>query len=364
MKKVKHIKFRIKLKGEGIVNFDSNNQKYMYTNFDSKEKKYTYTNLSDKMSPDKLKYKNVNYAKKHFYTDKDGNLQYKIAISSDALRHNIFKEDTNNQSSSVVHHNAILYSNIAHLANILRGYMYTGKDEIPTIKRKSPITITDAEQTCNAVSYIETFARSGEKNQDAEAVDNSYYKKEVVGKIEYESIGQIDLKELQFVSADPIFDRYSFNPDFFEMYTTFLQAKISGFNSELGYYMDKLSSIQIPELGFKFSNEDLVILIQEFFKRLLKLNITRKSAYVKIESVEYKLVYDPIEDTFNDETGWIKLDGHNSINNINFEPEEFYVLTDKKIAEKLRMKIVQAYEKKKESNKKKKEPKTKETEKK
>lgn len=333
MKKVKHIKFRIELEGEGIVNYDSNDQKWIYKD----------TNLNSKMG---TYHDNVNYAKKHFYKNGD-NLDYKICISSDCLRHDIFKMDAMFQSPNVVHQDALLYSFISNPANILRGYMFA--DKKLTQKKKSIITITDAEQICNSISNIETFSRSGFKNQDSDITDNSFYKKETIGKIKYSSKGQIDLMQLQFVSVDPIFDRFSFNPDSFELYKSFLKTRMN-FNSDLGYYLIKDSSIEIPEYGFKFSNDNVNFLTKEFFKRLLKLDILRKGSYAKISKLEYKLVYDVIEDTFDSENNWVEIKHESDIDSINFESEEYYVEEEFSKAKELRENIVKEYDSKKLEN--------------
>jgi hypothetical protein len=338
MEKVKNILFRVNLKGNGIVNFDDSSQKFMYNG----------TNLNSM----KTMYDNTSYAKKRFYKDVDGNLTYKICISSDCLRHDIFKEDILNQSPNIINNEAVLYSFIASPANLLRGYLFADKKE--TYKRKGAITITDAEQTCNAVSYIETFSRSGLKNQDSDKADNSFYKKETIGNIKYSTIGNIDLMQLQFVSVDQIFDRFSFNPDSFELYKAFLKTKLENFNSELGYFQIESSVIDIPEYGFKFSNENVNKLVQEFFTRLLKLNILRKNAYANIESIEYKLVYDVIEDTFDTEDGWLSIKNEFDIKNINIIVEDFYVSVDESNAKKLRNDIELDYEKRKKEAKDKK----------
>ena len=84
MKKIKTIQFKLNLTGDGIVNFDSNEQKWIHIN--------NTTGLSGNRND------NVSYAKKNFYKtnklDKDSKeiLDYKIKISSDCLKKAIFCE--------------------------------------------------------------------------------------------------------------------------------------------------------------------------------------------------------------------------------------------------------------------------------
>lgn len=339
-KTVKNILFRLKIKGHGIVNYDSKDQKYAFNSNwkDNSPLKKMHTN-----------YENTSYAKKKLY-GKDGNVEsYKISISSDCLRHEIFKDDVMFQSPNLIHSPALLYSFIASPVGLLRGYLFAEQEE--QLKRKSAITLIDAQQTCDAISYIEIFSKSGLKNKDIDKTDNTLFKKEVVGDIKYATEGNIDLAQMQFVSASQVFDRYALNPDFFETYKQFLKAKLPSFNSELGYFLIKDSSVGISEYGFMLSDEDVKCLIQMFFKKLLNMNIKRKNAFARTESLEYKLVYDPIDDRFEDENGWISINGIDDINTIEFDTEKFYIQEDAKLAEE-RNAIIQAdYERRKQVKK-------------
>ena len=307
-KKVKNILFRMKVKGEGIVNFDSSEQSWAYNG----------TNLHRM----KTNHKNTTYAKKKFYGKTD-DLTYKLSISSDCMKHEVFSKDILFQSPNLINNEALLYSFIASPVSLLRGYLFADGSE--PYKRKGVITMVDAEQTCDAISHIETFSRSGMKNEDKEIVDNSFYKKEVVGKVEYSTNGNIDLMQLQFVSCSQLFDRYAFNPDLFETYTKFMQTKLTSFNSKLGYYLIKDSVVELPEYGFIMSDENIQILVKMLFERLLQMNIKRKNAFAKTEKLEYKLVYDVLEDTFENEDGWKQLTHKSEIDTISFVPESFYV---------------------------------------
>lgn len=330
MKKVKNVLFRLDLKGNGIVNFDSSDQKYVFNN-DSKTSFFEMGSTHN----------NVSYSKKRF-SKKDDKLTYKICISSDCLRHDIFKEDSISQSPNIIHDNLIFYSFIASPSCIERGYLFA---DTVSFKKKSPITITDAIQTCDAVSYLETFSRSGQKNEDSDVKDNTFFTKEVVGDIEYKSKGIIDLEQLQFVSVDPIFDRFSFNPDYFETYKSFLGHRLKNFNSELGFYKLTTAINDIPEHGFKFSNENVNDLIKDFLMKVKKIFIKRKGSFAKTTKLEYKLVYDPLVDTFEKEDGWIEINSEKDI--VDIDVENYYVEHDTEKALELRAKLNSEYEKNK-----------------
>lgn len=331
MKKVKNILFRVKLEGYGIVNYDSPEQKNFY--------------YGTKINGFATRHDNINYAKKNFFKAGE-DVQYKIKISSDCLRHEIFKEDFFVQIPNLIHEDGLLYSFIGSPAAMLRGYLFAETNK-PTLKRKSAVTMTDAVQTCDAISIIETFAKSGEKNRDIGKSDNTFFKKETIGDIKYEAIGNLDLMALQFLSGDLAFDRLAFDTDKFEIFKKFMSMRIEDFNSEIGYYQIANSVNNIPELGIKFSNNNVVFFVKAFFNRLLKMDIRRNNAFAKVSNLEYKLVFDPLEDTFDDENGWVTLGSESAIDEIDFVTHDFYIEHDFEKAEKFRFDIKEAIKKSK-----------------
>ena len=177
---IKNILLKLELEGQGIVNYDSNDQKYI---------------LNDTHLKNVIKSDNVSYAKKTFYQNDDGKLSFKIKISNDSLKHSMFGQDMISQNPNIVHHDYLLYNYIASPTGFLRGYLFPKKIG-DTQKKSSPISLCDAEQTCNAKSAIEVFSRSGEKISNdgtSDKGDTTFYFKETIGKIKYESIGAIDL---------------------------------------------------------------------------------------------------------------------------------------------------------------------------
>ena len=312
MKNVKRIEFRLVIEGNGIVNFDSGDQKFIFNG----------TNLN------KLKSRNdnVNYAKKNFYTDDKGELTYKIKISSNSLRHQIFKDTIFAQTPNVRHDDIIFISYLANQAGLLRGYMDAPKNG-ETVKHKGGLCITSAEQINNAVSQLEFFANSGEKDS------NSLFSKETVGDIAYQAIGSIDVRELQFLSCDKVFGRYGINPDSFELYKMLFKTKMPSYDGNLGYYKMVSSYIDIPEYGIKIGNQTTVELIKWLFINMLEYYVGRSNAYARTQSLEYRYITNGTNPNLNP---WTRLDSSDDIDVINFDVSENYVLTDSNDAKKLR----------------------------
>lgn len=333
MKKVKGILFNFDLVGTGIVNFDNKDQRFQWNQLSGKPH---------------CKYDNVNFAKKNWYKDENGELTYKVKISSDCLRNAIFKTDFQCQSPNIADNELIFLIFLSSPASILRGYQFTTK--VYPYKKKSTVTITDAEQTCDAVSNIEIGSTSGLKITDENKSDTTLHYHESVGNIKYSGAGAIDLKELQFLSMDQVFDRMALNSDLFDNYSKFLKTKLPSFNSTPKYYYIDGTSVKIPELGVVFSDEDVVTLVKEFFKRLLSLNISRRNSYAKIYGLKIKFIYDCTVDTLNENENWITIKNESEVPE--FEPENFYVEeVDFDKAKELRFAFEKAIEDRKTKNK-------------
>ncbi len=337
---LKRIAFRLNLKGQGIVNFSDNRQRWIFNNLKEKDEKG-----KDIIHTMSYHHNNVSYAKKSFLNEK---LDYKIMISSDCLRNAIFDRDYVAQSAVITHNKELLIAFLASPAAILRGFLLTENDK-DTPKRKSAFSIVDAIQTCNAKSYLEAFSKSGEKisKKTAEdSADNSFFVKETIGEIEYKSNGIIDMENLQFVSLDQLFDRFAFNPDYFEKFKEILKLRIPEFDSNIGYFIRKGTSFQVPEKGFMFNQEVTNILIKELLSRIVNIDIERTKAFAKIDLLEIKPIYDLLD---NSEEGWIKITSEEQINKLNFNVFEFYEESEKTQSEIFRKNLEDAAEIKREN---------------
>lgn len=345
-KKVKNILFKLDIQGNGVVNYDSNDQKYLWNK------------NTEKAGVEFVKYDNVSFAKKRWYKNGDA-VEKKIIISSNCLRHYIFKNELEVYSPETAIDDHLLISMIASPALISRGYMSLTKGET-SVKRSTSLNITDAEQTNGAISTLDTFSRSGAKTQDESKSDNTFFKKETVGNIEYTTKGNIDLMNLQFISCDEVFDRMAFDPDFFEEYSQILRGYLPDFSSSLKYYKSNTSVIDIPEYGILLSPQNIQFLVKDLLKRMLRFSIRKASAYAETTSLKIKLVYDVVEDKINNNEGWTEVT-EDVINNLEFDPEIFYTERDeneslllrKSLSEKLKAKKLKNKEEAKANDKKK-----------
>lgn len=324
IKKVKNILFKLELKGNGIVNYDSNKQKFLAS-------KTNFLEVGDDNKKHNNKYNNnIMFAKKNYYIDNENKYNYRIKISSNALRYSILGSDDVENNPAIMQYENIFYRKITSLNKIIQGYLFNDKNK-PAYKKSSALCISDAIQTNNSISHLEIFIKNSIKNSksgDIDKSDNTLFYKENIGDITYESIGNICLDKLQFISCDQLFDRCAFNSDDFEIYKKYLKLNIPILNDiDLAYYGFQ-NKDNLPEYGILFSDDITLYLVKHLLKKMLSLSIYKANAYAIINKLKIKLVYDPLIDTFDNYNGWIDINSENDINNLNFEIYQFYHLID------------------------------------
>lgn len=326
---MKSILIDVNLKGRGIVNFDGGDQKWLFKGSEKFKSLYT-------------PHDNVKYSKKVFYKDDDNQLSdFKIKISDKCIKKAIFNNDMVGQNTNFIQNSDLKFMQIGSPLFMLSGYVITVKNGI-SYKKKSPITLTDAIQTNNVKPILDTNTRSGfkqTKSDDTDKSDTTFFKVESVGDITYNGKGTINLNELQFVSLDDYYDRWAFSVDEFEYFKKYFKMQVKSFNSEPGYFKIKDSQNSIPELGIKFSQEDVDFMVKYYLKRLLTMKILRNNAYAEIDNLRIKFVDDCVLDTFNSTDKWIEINSIDDINNLKIVYDDFYVEMDTIESENIRKEI-------------------------
>lgn len=306
---VKNFIFRATLEGEGVVNFDDNDAKWQVLKYGNPASKEAYKN------------KNVKIAKSSytFITEditEDGELVPRyvrnLKISSNCLRHHIFNVDVRN--GRICYNDAILASVISSPEYQLQGYLFTSDSiKSDSIKKKSPVTISDAEETSGAVITPELGSVAGDKSE------TSLYYTENVGRTAYTFIGAISPKDIEFLSADDFFERRGVKSEWVETDNGLLNLAFKQRYGELPYTLDYCTATgnvftkHIGEKGLHFSEKYVKELISIFFKKLLSLDISRSKAYAKISRLEVKPVYDAIMDTVDNPKGWITISSEEGV---------------------------------------------------
>lgn len=285
---MKAIELKVKLIGQGIVNFDSNEQSYLWNKQNSVER----------VNKD---HKNVSFGKGRYYEVEDGDnvLVKKVpVISADCFRHYVFLEQSVHMPN-IMHDEMLLLKAQATKTLLQRGYLFAKGNG--TYKRTSPFKTSPAYGVSYGLSQIETYSNRQERNnieKDDSKSETSFFKKEVRGDIKYELRAWIDLQELQFISLSDIHDRLSIDPDNVDIYREFLSETLK---SEVppAKYFKKNGDVyaDIPEYGIKLTNEQTLDLARDLIEKIIRFNIVRTtSGWVQTETVEARIINDVLSD--------------------------------------------------------------------
>lgn len=312
---IKKIIFQADFEGQGIVNFDGDEQR----NFLNEHCGTKYFNNNYKLGK-KVFTKKENASEEPSFIDKNGkeyfnNTDYLLKISSTCLRNAIFANDANVTNPRICIASPILAYYISSIQGLLRGYTAMEYGNF-AITKKSAISCPCAIQTNNSLSYVELQSNSAPKESGGDDKSStSLYFTEKVGDITYMTKGFISLQELQFLSCDPFFGRIMFNPQWLEgenplIDRMFLQH-YGATPYKKGYFSSSTATLtnHLGEQGLLFNEDFVIFLVKEQIKRLLNININRAEGYAVIKSLKIKF----IENGFNPfkEEGWVEVNLEN-----------------------------------------------------
>jgi len=315
----KAILIKATIEGSGIVNFDSNQQRFTWNR---------------QKNVERCNFENTMFGKGRYYSHSEKNAdgedkEYltKVGmISADCIRHTMYDDVMSVHLPNVMHDNELLTRVVAHPAFIERGYMFA--KDTATWKRKSAFALSYAKAVTESVPALETYSNTQSKtgeDKSENAAETSFFKREVRGESVYDLQGQIDVKELGFISMSDVHDRLNIHPDCEALYREVLGKGFGSEISEPAFFLKDGDLYGIPEYGIQLSPDQVRFLIEDILKRLARFNLVRTvTGYARTVSLSIKFVNDPLEDLFNDEDGWINVfDGkkfnYTALDDINLE---------------------------------------------
>jgi hypothetical protein len=299
---IRTVFFKLTIDGVGVVNFDSENQKYLW-------------NRMDKNSGVEIARTNNVAFGKATYSRSGDKLTRSPKISADALRHAMWENEMATIIPNVMHFDEMLLNALASPMLVTRGYMFA-KDN-GTFKRKSPVVFSAAHAE-HDIAQLETHSNTTPKFKDDDEkilVDaksqedsaTSFFSRETRGQLTYRSEGSVDLTELGFISLSDVHGRMALNPDHQEEYRQLLKQRL-GSDEDIpapAYYVKPFDVYKIPEYGIKLTENQVRLLLKDLFQRISSINIQRTTTgYARTQAVDVKLVQDPIDDLFYEDDGW------------------------------------------------------------
>ena len=266
MKNIKNITIHVTLNGKGGVNWEgSNGNKAAFVQA-LKDAGMEANNVSGRET------KNVKWHKANYY-NRDGKLVRIPKISADCLRHQM--AGTKNSTITIV--DSVWAAYLASNEALVRGFFFPIEGDISTV-RKSPTTYTDAEETSGAISMLENKSASGVRN------DTSYYQQETFGATVWEFDININLSELQFISASDIYSRRAVPRKLENIVLKNLRDRFGDVKD--GYYALKRASVETPEYGFMLPNSAVRSLVSWLVGTLKEIYIGQATSYAKFASMK------------------------------------------------------------------------------
>ena len=264
-KAIKTISFKVVLDGMGGVNWEgSNGNKAAFV------KAMIDLGLSPNVTNQNVK--NIKWHKANYYI-RDGKMVHVLKISADCIRHQM----AGAKNSTITLIDSVWAAYLASNEALVRGYFFPKEGEITT-KRKSPLSVTDAEEVSGVISTIENKSASGVRN------DTSFFQQETFGSTVWEFTITLNLSELQFIPASDIYDRRAI-PRHLE--NTMLKKYREKFGDvKDGYYKMKHASVDIPEYGFMLPQSAVRTLVNWYADTVRNINIldaTSHATYVKMD---------------------------------------------------------------------------------
>lgn len=259
-KQLSNIKIQLTTKGQGIVNFDSTDQKFM---------------LNKSAGANIITHDNTKIAKATYSKDANGNIVRTVKVSSQCIRQAIYCVKHN---PNIMYSQSLFNDSISSMAALVLGYMYANEKK-GAAKKKSPLVVTDAQEVSGAIPTFNTHSNSGDRN------DTSLYYVEEVGDTRFETTLLLDLSELKHIVLSDTYGRNSVFPDGEEALKAKLREKYGEISE--GYYKMEGEDGSVPEYGAELSDEAVVAIVKDLIARIKQLRISRANGYLEFDSMKF-----------------------------------------------------------------------------
>lgn len=318
---IKKIALRIESEGIGVVNFNGNQPEFGYQINALTGRHYDTNN------------KNISYAKRNFYknenSDDDSQLYKEVLkISGDTFRGAMFYDYPNYKPAQMSYNEQLMLRNVASPMYIIRGGMYTFRSEkSASITRKSPLCITCAEDITGAYINCDTHIKLAERD------DTSLFYRDSTGSVKYRNYGFIDIAGFQFMNADPCATA-SLKSDWLDVKKNESESLIESVYKKLykrvpfktGHftYNTDYNNHLTCMYGIKFDDEFVKSMIKQTLLRILQINISKATAFMKTTSLKIKMISEYANTGIFNDSNWIELKTPEDIENLDFDIFDFY----------------------------------------
>lgn len=276
VKGIHSVDFKVQARGHGCVNFNGN---YSLWSYDAE--KYV-TNVK---TPKLIGLSSMEDNKKISSKDIISNPSVKMFVSTNCLRHSIFKDGFPNHTSELTRKN--VFNLLSNPNGLIRGYAIT--DDVP-LMRKSCLLLEKAVD--NKREFIdEILTTSGQRD------NTSLFGQINAGETEYDFYGSINVEDLQFISTDNIFGRANALAEKDEVVklAEIVSASLTSLSLELeldnmpvakyGFWQRKGRVIKEGEYGILLNQDAIHTLVQWTIDQIGNLYINQAKGNMIVEKV-------------------------------------------------------------------------------
>lgn len=307
---MRSIKFKIIFEGEGCVNYDSlENQLGILNELYSCHGKFNDNTL---------------VMKKNYYQNDGEKLMAVPKIDKNKLRYYIF----GNQVSpyDVINENITMHE-LAKWETLCRGTTLLLKKGI-NLHKKSSFNITDASLVNDAKPQFTVQTSNVVDPTTGKRASTSMFNVETLGKTVWEAEGNIDMCEIQFLSASERNDRMYVLPDWVSSgkFKEFLNQEFGDLsNPTVGYFLANRSVH--PEYGILLNNEVIERILKNTLISMLRVEAHGRMGSMKTTSLKIQLCDDLVSLDYENE--WINIRSIDDIENMNLSKIDcFYKVAD------------------------------------
>lgn len=310
--------FKLSIKGNGIVNYDSVEQKWFLRKFEEFNKEFRTENL---------KFCKKSFEKNNNCSDDSSDKKSptgKVKIDSACIRYNIYKDISNIDNPNITHEDESLAKFIFSKVGITRGYLRQTQEKV-TYKRASCLCITSAIDVSNQIPYMEVHTNysvdgTTKKEEGNDKKKTSLYYSESVGEISYKAKGSINLNRLKFMSCSPEYGRMAFKDSWLEGDNPLIEKifieNYGYIPYESGYYNTNplCHTNRFPERGILFHDDFVREMVKFLLTQIRTLFIESATAMAYAVDMQAKIVTDGF--SVYDDKGWVSINSEEDI--INF----------------------------------------------
>lgn len=270
---IKSVDLKISASGKGVVNWNGTASVYSH-----QAEQYVNNHLLPKMrGVDIMRVKN--------FKDIDENA--KLYVSSNCIRHELFKNYSYNLKSVTLSNVA---SVLCSILGLVRGYVIA--EGSTSLKRKSCLLVEDFIADEKTTLEYEQFSQAGARSE------TSIFSKHTTNDVNYTAYASINIEDLQFLPLEDTLGRSCYREIISEEEGIKLSDEITEYLETLNFegsllpkaefsnnYVRKNAISKEGEAGILLNDDAITLIVSEIINLMREVYIQKSSSYLKVDEV-------------------------------------------------------------------------------